>query len=106
VPFEYGMYPLQGIEYNVFEFPDPRDEYVLYLENPQGDGWIVREGSAEQVDRDSPVRYLQAFWELEQIVNKDDSLTLLHDAITRLTDEPPTPASGEDMGGMDTQQTG
>jgi hypothetical protein len=104
VPFEYGMYPLQGVAYQVFEFPDPQDEYVLYVEMPQGQQ-IVREGSSEQADSDSPVHYLQAFWELEQITSQDDSFKLLQNAVNQLTSETSTPASGQETGATDTQQT-
>lgn len=94
VPFECGMYPLQGVAYQVFEFADPQDEYVLYLEVPQRE-LIVRESSPEQADIDSPVHHLQAFWELEQIASPEDSVKHLEDALTRLTKDPPTAAPGE-----------
>jgi transcriptional regulator with XRE-family HTH domain len=96
VPFEHGMYRLQEVAYQVFEFPDPQDEYVLYIEMPQQGETIVREGSPEQADTDSPVYYLQAFWELEQVAGRDSSLDLIRDAAARLTSEASTPEAGED----------
>jgi transcriptional regulator with XRE-family HTH domain len=95
VPFEHGMYRFHEIAYQVFEFPDPQDEYVLYIEAPQRQ--IIRESSLEQVDIDPPVQYLQAFWELEQIVTPEDSLKLIQDALARLTKETSTPDTGEEV---------
>lgn len=94
VPFEHGLFRFLEVAYQVFEFPDPQDEYVLYIEIPQRQQ-IIREGSAEQADSDSPVTYLQAFWRLEQIIDKEDSLKLIQDALDRLTGETRTPASGD-----------
>lgn len=96
VPFEHGVHRLPAVAYQVFEFADPQDEYVLYLEIPQRD-LIVRESSPEQTDADSPVHYLQAFWELEQVAGKDGSLELIRDALCRLTSETSSPESGEDV---------
>ncbi len=84
MPFEKGMYPLQRVAYWLFEFPDPEDAYVLYVENPQG-SFIVHESSTEESELESPTRYLGVFWELEQITSHEDSLELLQNAITRLT---------------------
>lgn len=84
IPFEKGMYPLQRVAYWLFEFPDPEDAYVLYVENPQG-SFIVHESSTEESEIESPTRYLGVFWEMEQIASHEDSLELLEDAITQLT---------------------
>jgi transcriptional regulator with XRE-family HTH domain len=94
IPFEQGMYSLQRVPYWLFEFPDPEDAYVLYVENPQG-SFIVHESSAEETEIESPVRYLTVFWELEQIASQGDTLRLLQDAITRLTNEPPPSSAGQ-----------
>jgi transcriptional regulator with XRE-family HTH domain len=101
VPFDHGVYRLQGVAYQVFEFSDPQDEYVLYIEMPHGQQ-IVRESSSEQVDIDSPVHYLQAFWELEQITSKEDSLKLIQDVAARLTSDPCSPVSDDDVVGSQT----
>lgn len=94
VPFERGMYPRQQVAYSLFEFPDPEDEYVLYVENPQQGEYIVRENSPEERDKKiSPVHYLEVFYELEQTVSPEYTLDLLQDAINRLTNEPPRPTS-------------
>jgi transcriptional regulator with XRE-family HTH domain len=92
VPFEQGMYPRQRAPYVLFEFPDPEDGDVLYVENSQGE-YIIRESSPEEEDRDSPIHYVAVFWELEQIARREDTLDLLEDAATRLTNEPPRSVS-------------
>jgi hypothetical protein len=86
VPFEQGMYPRQQVAYWLFEFPNPEDEYVLYVENPQQGEYIIRENASEEIDtRSSPARYLEVFYGLEQIVSREDTLDLLLDAINQLT---------------------
>lgn len=84
VPFDHGIYARQRVAYWLFEFSNPEDAYVLYLENPLGQ-YIVREGSPEDEEADSPVHYLGTFWELEHIVSRDDTLMRLQDALSRLT---------------------
>jgi transcriptional regulator with XRE-family HTH domain len=81
VPFARGMYSHQQVAYWLFEFSNPEDEYILYVENPQQGEYIVRESSPEQADTHSPVRYLEVFYGLEQIVSRQDTLDLLRDAI-------------------------
>ena len=80
MPFERGLYPRQQISYWLFEFPNPEDEYVLYVENFERGEYITRESSTDEEDRDSPVRYLETFYGLEQIVSREDTLNLLQDA--------------------------
>lgn len=80
VPFEAGMYPYQRVPYIVLEFPDPEDGIVLYVENPYGE-YIIRESSPEVEERDYPIRYMEVFFELEQIASREDTLQLLQDAI-------------------------
>jgi transcriptional regulator with XRE-family HTH domain len=83
VPFEKGLYRRHRLPYWLFEFPDPEDGDILFVENPQGD-YFVRESSPEEEDKDSPVHYLEVFWELEQIARREDTSDLLQDAVTRL----------------------
>ena len=84
VPFEHGLYPNQWVPHTLFEFPDPEDGDVLYMENPQGE-YIFRENSAEEIDKgSSPIYYLEAFWELEQVARREDARSFLQDAIARL----------------------
>ncbi len=88
IPFEYGIYPNQRVAYHVFEFSDPEDEYVLYIENPElTQEAIIRESSPEQQDKYSPANYLAAFWELEHIASREDAVRIIHDAVSRLTTE-------------------
>jgi transcriptional regulator with XRE-family HTH domain len=91
MPFRRGMYSRQQVAYWLFEFPNPEDEYVLYVENPQQGEYIVRESSPEEPDRNSPVRYLEVFYGLEQIVSRKDTQDLLLDAINRIENEPNRP---------------
>jgi transcriptional regulator with XRE-family HTH domain len=84
VPFEQGIYPRLQVGYQLFQFPDPEDEYVLYIENPHGE-YIVRESFPQAEDRESPVDYLETFYSLEQIASLEDTENLLRDATTRLT---------------------
>jgi transcriptional regulator with XRE-family HTH domain len=111
MPFKRGMYSRQQVAYWLFEFPDPGDEYVLYVENPEQSEYIVRESSPEEPDRNSPVRYLEVFYGLEQIVSRKDTQDLLLDAINRLenefnrpANEPPPPGSAS-AGVMNIPQT-
>jgi len=90
IPFEHGLYPLQQVPYVLFEFPHPEDGDILYVESPRGE-YIIRESSPEEEARDSPVHYLQIYWELEQIAGQEESLILIEDAITGLTKEPARP---------------
>jgi transcriptional regulator with XRE-family HTH domain len=83
VPFEKGLYRRQRLPYWLFEFLDPEDGDILYVETPRGE-LFVRESSPEEEDVDSPVRYLEVFWELEQIARREDTLGLLQDAVTHL----------------------
>ncbi|MGH3765722.1 MAG: helix-turn-helix domain-containing protein [Pseudonocardiaceae bacterium] len=82
--FDHGLYSCQRAPYILLEFPDPEDGDILYVENPQGE-YIIRESSPEEEDRESPVGYLGAFWELEQIASAEDALNLLQHAINELT---------------------
>jgi transcriptional regulator with XRE-family HTH domain len=83
VPFEKGLYRRQRLPYWLFEFSDPEDGDILYVETPRGE-LFVRETSPEEEDVNSPVRYLEVFWELEQIARHEDTSGLLQDAVTRL----------------------
>jgi len=84
IPFEHGLYPLQQVPYVLFEFPDPEDGDILYVENPRGE-YIIREGSPEEGSRDAPVHYMATFFALEQLAGLEGSRALLQDALTSLT---------------------
>jgi transcriptional regulator with XRE-family HTH domain len=83
VPFTAGMYPRLRVPYVHFEFPDPEDEDVLYVEYPSGE-LIVRENSPEEKDRVDPVTHLAIFWQLEQIAKREDFEDLVESAIADL----------------------
>jgi transcriptional regulator with XRE-family HTH domain len=83
VPFTEGMYPRLRVPYVLFEFPDPEDEDVLYLENPLGE-FIVRENSPEEKDRVDPVNYLGIFWQIEQIAHRDNAIGMIDSALSSL----------------------
>jgi transcriptional regulator with XRE-family HTH domain len=84
VPFEKGLYRRQRVPYWLFEFPDPEDGDVLYVENPRGE-YFIRESSPEEEETEgSTVQHLEVFWELEQIARREDTPALLQDAINRL----------------------
>jgi transcriptional regulator with XRE-family HTH domain len=83
VQFEKGLYRRQRLPYWLFEFPDPEDGDVLYVENPRNE-YFIRESSPEEEEIGSTVEYLEVFWELEQIVRREEATTLLQDAINRL----------------------
>jgi len=85
VPFGQGIYPHLHAPYVLFEFPNLEDGDVLCVEYPQGQ-YIVQESSASEEGNDSPVRYLQIFWGLEQIARSEDTMQFLQDAIDRLQD--------------------
>jgi len=104
IPFQQGNYRRQHVSYWLFEFPNPADEYLLYLENPLGD-YITRETSAEEEDKESPASYLETFFELEQIVSREVTLNLLRDAISRLMDELPPATSGSEASGGSSPRT-
>jgi hypothetical protein len=72
VPFSSGMYPRLRVPYVLFEFPDPQDESILYIENEQGE-MIVRETTPEEGGQVTPIAYLEAFFQLEQLARKDDA---------------------------------
>jgi transcriptional regulator with XRE-family HTH domain len=87
VPFSHGMYRGLRVPYVVFEFDDPQDETILYLENPQGESVIFEENAAPDEDEGvpTPAVYLEVFWELEQVAPPEDTLTILDDAIRSLS---------------------
>jgi len=87
VPFSAGMYPRLRVPYVLFEFPDPEDEDVLFLENPLGEV-IVRENAPGEKDKVDPVNYLGIFWQIEQIAPRDDAIGMLDEALADLERAP------------------
>lgn len=85
VPFTAGLYRLTRGPYVLFEFPDPEDEYVLYLESAHGHD-IIRENSFEDRGKENPLNYLEVFWQLEQVGRREEFRGLLDAALSRLGD--------------------
>jgi transcriptional regulator with XRE-family HTH domain len=84
MPFDAGMYPRLRVAYVLLEFPDPEDEDILYIENPQGE-MIIREGIPEETEGEAtPVTYLGVFWQLEQTARKENTPGIVQDAIDKL----------------------
>ena len=88
VPFTHGMYRGLRVPYVVFEYDDPQDETILYLENPQGET-VISEQNAPPSDEDegvaTPAIYLEMFWELEQAASMEDTQIILDRAISGLS---------------------
>ena len=85
VPFEKGLYPRFRIPYVLFEFPDPEDEDVLYVENPLGE-LIIREDTPEERGKITPADYLGFFWSIEQIARREDAPVMIEGALAALPD--------------------
>jgi transcriptional regulator with XRE-family HTH domain len=83
LPFSAGMYPRLRVAYVLFEFPDPENEDVLSIENPQGD-MVVREASPGDESDVNPVNYLELFFRLEQIARREDAAALVDHAMSGL----------------------
>lgn len=88
VPFVRGMYPRLRVPFVILEFAGPEDEDILVVENPAG-SMIVRESSPTDAPDLNPVTYLQAFFQIEQLAPREDTIGFLDDAIANL---PPGPA--------------
>jgi len=83
VPFSYGIYPRLRVPYVLFEFPDPQDEDILYIENPQGE-MVFREAGPEEEGNVTPVAYLEGFFQLEQIARREDAAEMIDSALAAL----------------------
>jgi len=84
VPFEAGMYSRLRAPYVLFEFPDPADEAVLYLETSLGiyiSDFVIRENSPQERDKFDPSRYLETFWQLEQLARREDFPGVIDDLL-------------------------
>jgi transcriptional regulator with XRE-family HTH domain len=99
VPFHAGFYRGLRLPFVVFEFPDPSDEAVLYLEDPHGEA-IIREDAPIQVigadppsgeegiDSGSavPPTYLGIFLELRQKTSAEVTSRIFESALRELGD--------------------
>ncbi|MEU8955315.1 Scr1 family TA system antitoxin-like transcriptional regulator [Streptomyces sp. NPDC048518] len=76
LPFSVGAHPgIQG-PFTLFEFEADEMPDSLYLENPRGDSYSSN--SPEESGR-----YLERFWELEDLAIKDRTVDLLRLLATR-----------------------
>jgi transcriptional regulator with XRE-family HTH domain len=81
VPFGQGMYRGLRVPYVLFEFDDPRDETILYLENPSGGVVLQEHGLDPEEGVPAPTVYLEMFWELEQVARIEDTEALIDRAL-------------------------
>jgi transcriptional regulator with XRE-family HTH domain len=85
VPFDQGMYRGLRVPYVLFEFENPLDDDILYMENPESETVIVEEVTEEgDPGVPTPAIYLGLFWELEQATNRVRTTTLIDDALDAL----------------------
>jgi transcriptional regulator with XRE-family HTH domain len=85
VPFSVGFYQRLRIAYTIFEFADPANENVLFIENPQGDMVVHEASTPGEHDNVDPVSYMETFFRLEQIARREDAPGILGSAVERLS---------------------
>src|SRR5580698_10194057 len=87
IPFEAGFYRSIRVPFVVFQFGQPEDEAILYLEYPQGEE-IVREdipaADGETGSELTPPTYLEIFAELEQHTSEAKTKAILESALKDL----------------------
>jgi transcriptional regulator with XRE-family HTH domain len=83
MPFKEGLHPLSRTPMIHFEFSEPDDEDVLYIEDPFGE-LIAREGSVEGSGRINPAHYLDLFWTVEHVARTTDSLAIIRRVLEKL----------------------
>ncbi|MFD4598362.1 helix-turn-helix domain-containing protein [Streptomyces sp. NPDC058464] len=82
LPFTQGLYRYFRNSYVLFEFEDPEEDIVLYAERPNGDA-IVREG-VDWVEDEAPARFLETFFDMEQLASAEGAPSVLDFAMSRL----------------------
>jgi hypothetical protein len=95
VPFSAGFYKGLRLPFVVFEFADPEDEAILYLEDPHGEA-IIREDAPAAVREDAlgaeddpdtgsaltvPPTYLGIFLELRQKASAEETSRIFGSAL-------------------------
>jgi len=89
VPFRAGLYPHFRTPYVIFEFKDPQDGTVLYLESTEdGADSIVREGPEWDTNQ-SPDHYLENFFALEQTAKKEEAADIITATLGRISPQRP-----------------
>ena len=91
LPFDHGMYRGLRVPYVVYEFDDPQDGTILYLENPDGELVISEDVELPEGDEGTPNPsiYLEVFFELEHTTSEADTVAIIDDAIA-MTERSPT----------------
>ncbi|MEV0909245.1 helix-turn-helix domain-containing protein [Streptomyces hokutonensis] len=80
LPFGGGLHKHYKTPYVLYEFEDPEEDFVLYLE--QDTQSVIREGQG-WADSDAPARYLESFFGIEQLARRDEAEGLLDLALSR-----------------------
>jgi transcriptional regulator with XRE-family HTH domain len=90
IPFSLGMYRGLRVPYVIYEFEDPQDETILYLEDPAQESVYFEEPGQPEGDEgaQTPAVYLEIFFELEHVVSEAETTAILDDAIDQLTRTP------------------
>jgi len=88
IPFKAGFYRSIRVPFVVFEFPQPEDQAVLYLEYPQKEEIIREDIPPGDGDTGSgptaPPTYLEIFAELQQFTTPEGSTQILRSALEDL----------------------
>jgi hypothetical protein len=90
IPFTAGFYRSIRVPFVVFEFSQPEDQAVLYLEYPNKEQ-IVREdvpaADGETGSGPAPPTYLEIFAELQQFTSRETTQAILQSALESLQSE-------------------
>jgi transcriptional regulator with XRE-family HTH domain len=106
IPFDHGMYRGLRVPYVLFEFEDPQDENILYLENAAQESVFFEEVGQPEGDEglQTPGIYLEMFFELEHVVTEEETVAILDDAIASLSGSQAAP-DGEEPQRVDLTDT-
>jgi hypothetical protein len=86
VPFGAGIYPASRVAYSLFEFPDPEsDPDMLYIEDPLGE-LVIQEDSPGEMGKPSPAKFVEIFFQLEQIAPQEDTRGILERTLDKISD--------------------
>jgi transcriptional regulator with XRE-family HTH domain len=95
LPFDAGLYRNFRTSYVLFEFADPEEDIVLYIERSNEEA-IVREG-VDWAEDDAPARFLETFFDIEQLARMDGTPVILEAARTRLAQISPAESDPPDV---------
>lgn len=80
VPLEQGAYPAMRSPFELIEFEDEEDQYMMYLEDPDGDQ-IIKD------DYDDIIKYVETFGELKKRLPAPSETNQMIDSIIKLMTE-------------------